>query len=102
MMGAHHTFTEARTPIAFDADDLATVPEWAMSTEQWIAHQDRRHGQDWRAAIERMDAEAADSAWNDWFGGEAWDAAPDLSAHRCATVGMSGEGSAPHALPGVV
>lgn len=88
MMGARHTFTEPRTPIAFAPDELATVPEWKMSSAEWIAHQQRLHGQDWRAEIDRMDGEAADAAFYGCVGSEAFDAAPDLSAHRCATVGM--------------
>ena len=80
MMGHYHTFTLPRTPIAFDADDLATVPEWKMSSAQWVAYQERLHGQDWRAAIERMDGEAADAAFQEWFGDVPFDGAPDLSA----------------------
>ncbi len=64
------------------------VPEWAMTTSQWIAHQQRLYGPNWRAVIDRMDREAADAAFFSCVGSEAWDAAPDLSAHRCATVGM--------------
>ena len=94
MNAASHRFVIPR--------DEPTIPEWKMSTAEWIAHQERLHGQDWRAAIERMDGEAADAAFYGCVGSEAWDAAADLSAHRCATVGMVGEGSAPHALPGVV
>lgn len=68
------------------------VPEWRMTNRQWIAHQQRLHGQDWRAEIDRMDAEAAASAWNDWFGSEPYDAAPDLTAHSRSVAGMTGAG----------
>jgi hypothetical protein len=73
-------------PIAglLDAD----VPEWKMTTAQWVAYQERLYGADWRAVIERMDADAADSAFYDWFG-EPYDAAPDLTAYNRITAGMA-------------
>lgn len=86
-MGHFHRFIEPREP-AF-ADDLATVPEWAMSTAEWIAHQESLHGPDWRAEIDRMDGEAADAAFNEWFGDVPFDGAPDLTAHARSTWGLS-------------
>ena len=66
-----------------------SLPEWAMTTAEWIAHQERLYGPDWRAEIDRMDSEAADAAFYDWFGSEPFDAAPDLTAHRQVTAGMA-------------
>ncbi len=87
-MGARHTFTEPRTPIALDA--LPTIPEWKMTTAEWIAHQQRLYGPNWRAEIDRMDGEAADAAWREWFGDVPVDYAPDLSAHARSTAMMPG------------
>lgn len=57
------------------------VPEWKMSTTQWVAHQQRLYGPNWRARVKRMDGEAADAAFYGCVGSEAYDAAPDLTAH---------------------
>ncbi len=78
------TFTPADAPLGAD------VPEWRMTSAQWIAHQERLHGQDWRAEIDRMDGEAADSAFYGCVGSEAFDAAPDLTPRSVA--GMTGAG----------
>ena len=68
-----------------------TVPEWKMTTAEWIAHQERLYGPDWRATIDRMDGEAAEAAFYDWFGDtEPFDAAPDLTAYARSTAGMGG------------
>ncbi len=84
-MSAHsHKFVEIR-------DTALAVPEWAMSSEQWIAHQERLYGADWRAEIDRMDGEAADAAWRDFFGDVPFDGAPDLTPATRVPVGMMGE-----------
>jgi hypothetical protein len=70
-----HQFIEPRP-----AEELADVPEWEMTTAQWIARQEGLYGPDWRAEIDRMDGEAADTAFYDFFGSEPFDAASDLRA----------------------
>ena len=82
MNAASHRFVIPR--------DEPTIPEWKMSTAEWIAHQQRLHGKDWRAEIDRMDGEAADAAFQECVGSEACDAAPDLSAHDRSVAGMTG------------
>ncbi len=74
-MGIHQPLTPA--PAA-----PLDVPEWRMTSQQWVAHQQRLHGPNWRAVIDRLDGEAADAAFYGCVGSEAWDAAPDLSAER--------------------
>ncbi len=83
MTYASHRFVESR-------DTALAIPEWQMSTAQWIAHQERLHGADWRAEIDRMDGEAADAAWREWFGDVPFDGAPDLTPASRVPVGMMG------------
>lgn len=83
MNAATHAFTPApAAPLGAD------VPEWKMSSAQWVAHQQRLHGPNWRARVKRMDREAADAAFYGCVGSEAWDCAPDITERSCA--GMAG------------
>lgn len=61
-------------------------PEWAMTTAEWVAHQERLHGPDWEALLDRYDAEQADRTFIGCVGSEPFDAAPDLTDfnQRCA------------------
>jgi hypothetical protein len=68
------------TPLTLTA--ATPVPEWAMTTEQWVAHQERLHGPNWREVFDRADEEAADAAFFGCVGDVPFDAAPDLTADR--------------------
>ncbi len=77
-------------PLGVTAGETAHIPEWRMTSAQWIAHQERLYGQGWRAEFDRMDGEAADVAFHEWCGGEAYDAAPDLTAASRSVAMMPG------------
>ena len=108
-MGSLHRFTEARAPVAPTAKDLVslalsgtpyigntlyTPAEWALACQH--ASFDGYLGEV-EAMLERDDAfvpsdnyaEQDDSAFWAYFGDLHGDPAPDLTAHRTSTVGMS-------------
>ena len=52
----------------------------------------KNHGPDWRAVLQIKDhpfAEQDDSAFYEFFGDVPFNAAPDLTAHRQVTEGLS-------------
>ncbi len=92
MACATHRFVESRdTALAETLAAFADVPEWAMTSSQWIAHQERLLGADWRSEIDRMDAETDDGSFYDFFGDVPFDGAPDLTPASRVPVGMLGE-----------